>query len=219
MYFECNQNIYCSSPTPHSECSQYVFSQGFMFKVHFKLDCRIHYHDPFVPSKLTIEHDQLEKKIHIAIPHFGSFQCLILDLINKTSHFPPCPNAASQHCQGYRWRARDLTQAPRDPSHIALGAVGINVTNQQITGSLDYPFWGWEFFTIQMYGKFLRDFPKKTMHWVGLVIYWPPSKRPSFEILRRGCSCRTRRLECRCWCGKRNLGRWLDGRDDYGSWW
>lgn len=136
-----------------------------------------------------------------------------------TSHFPPCPNAASQHCQGYRWRARDLTQAPRDPSHIALGAVGINVTNQQITGSLDYPFWGWEFFTIQMYGKFLRDFPKKTMHWVGLVIYWPPSKRPSFEILRRGCSCRTRRLECRCWCGKRNLGRWLDGRDDYGSWW
>ena len=79
----------------------------------------------------------------------------------QNPHFPPCPNAASQHCQGYRWRARDLTQAPRDPSHIALGAVGINVANQQITGSLDCPFWGWEFFTVQMYGNFLRAFPKK----------------------------------------------------------
>ena len=28
MYFECNQNIYCSSPTPHGECSQYVFFTG-----------------------------------------------------------------------------------------------------------------------------------------------------------------------------------------------
>ena len=37
-----------------------------MFKVHFKLDCRIRY-DPFVPSKLTIEHDQLEKKIHMGV--------------------------------------------------------------------------------------------------------------------------------------------------------
>jgi len=37
----------------------------------------------------------------------------------------------------YRWRARDLTQAPRDPSHIALGAVGINarlqLQNQAVT--------------------------------------------------------------------------------------
>ena len=106
-----------------------------------------------------------KREIHLPIPHFS---LLILDLINKR-HFPPCLLCIAALKKGYRWRARDLTQAHRDPSHIALGAVGINVAYQHTCCATKHEI-PWRSVNCEM-------------------------GQTAFKILRRGCSCRTRRLE------------------------